>query len=180
MLQPYLCFLPLTRSGVQKVSSVVPVLLYLCLLYQNHVIQKPAPAFPTARWIRDKQKFLRWDSQLMLVRQVVTSETLRCFTLAEMLALYSCMCTYIYPAYIIVSWNVFFFFSSQKISSLTKLKFQTLIQTQLLKKMTFSSSNEKFILTVSKPFSKRKSLFFCTLLQFFFPLKIVKKKTQNT
>jgi len=37
----------------------------------------------------------------MLVRQVMTSETHRCFTPAEMLALYSCMCTYIYPAYII-------------------------------------------------------------------------------
>lgn len=31
----------------------------------------------------------------------MTSEALRCFTPAEMLALYSCMCTYIYPAYII-------------------------------------------------------------------------------
>lgn len=37
----------------------------------------------------------------MLVSQVVTSETLRCFTAVGMLALYSCMCTYIYPAYII-------------------------------------------------------------------------------
>lgn len=156
-----------------------PILLYLCLLYQNCVVQECALA-TTKWWISVEQKILRWDSHLMLVRQAVTSETLWRLTPVEMLALYSCMCTYIYPAYIIYYSQLQYFLLTKKLL-LDRTEISTLNpNTAVWRKYFHLLMRSLFWQYKNNPNFKEKTSIFFKLLSKFFLLNMEKQKQTKT